>query len=334
MKPAHALTVLVATAAGGIAVVAALDRHRAAVPPRCQGERFDLLTAPGGRSPYIRLAADGRTGAFLLDYGTTASSLSQDVFQPEMTGGGKIVIDQFSLPSFPSGRFNRAKYDIAPAPPGGQLGVIGTDFLSLLTADFRFRDGGGDVVLGTKPCNGDLLRARGMIAVRETGFFSSDPRRVQMGRGNVPVLFLRIGMVSAWAQIDTGYDDREYPPSIDINEALYRLLSAGGIGLQRVGDSRVITCEGGETREAYRAAAGNVTLTTDSGHEISALADVALIRKAANACGGIADLSEPAAQLGVSILARLGAVVFDPMSETVWVAPTGTPNQLQYEYYN
>jgi hypothetical protein len=98
------LATLVAVAVGGIAVVMSLDRHFTATPPRCEGQSFDLVTAPGGRSPYIRLAVDGRTGPFLLDYGATTSS----------------------LPSFPTGQFNQAKYAIDSAPPGGQLGVIGS----------------------------------------------------------------------------------------------------------------------------------------------------------------------------------------------------------------
>jgi hypothetical protein len=86
MKPEYLLATLVAVAVGGIAVVTSLDRHFTATPPRCEGQSFDLVTAPGGRSPYIRLAVDGRTGPFLLDYGATTSS----------------------LPSFPTGQFNQA----------------------------------------------------------------------------------------------------------------------------------------------------------------------------------------------------------------------------------
>jgi hypothetical protein len=44
-----------------------------------------------------------------------------------------------------------------------------------------------------------------------------------------------------------------------------------------------------------------------------------LIVKPANACGGIADLSEPAAQLGASFLSLFGAVIFDPKTTTVWL---------------
>jgi hypothetical protein len=99
MKPEYVLATLVAVVVIGIAIVTSLDQHFTATPPRCEGQSFDLVTAPGGRSPYIRLAADRRTGPFLLDYGATTSSLSRDVFQADPAGGGKVVINKFSLPS-------------------------------------------------------------------------------------------------------------------------------------------------------------------------------------------------------------------------------------------
>ncbi len=322
MKPEHVLATLVAVVVCGAAVIASPMRQGtsdpATLPLRCEGQSFDLLTAQGGFAPYIVLTADGRTGPFLLDYGATASSLSSDVFRPQ-TAGMKVIVNSFSLPSFPGGQFNSEQYLIAEMPRGGQLGIIGTDFLSLLSADFRFRAGAGDVVLGTKPCDAPALRARGLIAVHQSGFFSSDPSRIKAGRGNIPVLFVSIGPVSAWAQIDTGYDDRSFPPSIDVNEALYRQLSER-VALERVGEIGVATCEGVETREVYRTGSA-IAISSDSGDKIADLVNVSLIRKPANACGGIANLSEPAAQLGVSIVARLGSVVFDPRSETVWVAP-------------
>ena len=41
--------------------------------------------------------------------------------------------------------------------------------------------------------------------------------------------------------------------------------------------------------------------------------------KSANACGGIADMAEPAAQLGASFLGLFGDVIFDPRNATVWL---------------
>ena len=61
--------------------------------------------------------------------------------------------------------------------------------------------------------------------------------------------------------------------------------------------------------------------------------DFHLIVKRPNACGGIADMAEPAAQLGASFLRLFGTIVFDPKNATVWLdaaagkSPEAAPNQ-------
>jgi hypothetical protein len=284
------------------------------------------LRVPGGHAPYIALRVDGHAKTFLLDYGATASSLAKDAFDSGRADNGKVTLLNFALPSFSTGHFDLARYWIGRQPPGGQFGVIGTDFLSLLTADFAFLDGPdgdriGDVVIGAQPCDADMLRARGMIPVRQAVAFSSDPRRLAQSAPNVPVLNLRIGGMTVPAQIDTGYDDTRYSPSIDINEALYRALRATGVVLEPQGESATSTCEGTATREVFGVPGATITLDADDGRQIRALHNVKLIRKTANGCGGIADMQAPAAQLGASIISSLGAIVLDPKSETVWVGP-------------
>ncbi len=286
---------------------------------RCGGERFKIQTAGNGSSPYIELAADKRKGAFLLDYGTTLSSVSLDVFQTSPVRSSDIDIENLSLPSFRSGHFRLAKYWISGPPDGGQMGIIGTDFLSLLMADFSFRDGQSDVVLSASPCDREVLRERGMIAVRQTGFFSSDLHQLAPGMANVPVLYLDIGGVRVPAQIDTGYDDVVRRPSIDINEALYNMLASAGIRLEARGGSHVATCSGIVANAVYAAPETKIFLTTREGEKIREIRGASLVRKIVNGCGGIADMRASEAQLGASIVSDLGSLVFDPRSEIVWV---------------
>jgi hypothetical protein len=132
---------------------------------------------------------------------------------------------------------------------------------------------------------------------------------------------IKIGGVATWAQFDTGYDDGSLRSSIEINDALYDRLMAAGVPLHWDGDLRVSTCNGFATRQVYDMPDGEITLRSDDGHEILKLTDAKFIRKTVNACGGIANLTTPAAQLGASVIARLGSVVFDPKSEIVWVHP-------------
>ena len=317
-----------ALAAGGLAALL-LAGALALLPARwqlpglsashaCDGVTFPLQSVPGGLSPYITLTAGGRTGAFLLDYGATSSSLSADAFAPAREGD--VVREAFTLPSFASGAFSVAKYYGGRAPASGQLGIVGTDFLSLLNADFTFRDGGGgDVRLGPRSCS-DALGASGLIAVSQAGFFSHDPSHLPPGRPNVPVLYLRIGNVRTWAQIDTGYDDTVLRPSIDINEALYQQLLVSGLALEPDRQLALTTCEGREQRQVLKVKDAKVTVETHTGTVIRELPAPHLIRKSRNGCGGIATMDAPAAQLGASVLTLLGRVVFDPKAEKIWVA--------------
>ena len=285
---------------------------------RCTGHRFAVETVRGGSAPYVQLTADGKRGAFLIDYGTTHSTLSALHFGNRTNGGS---ISQFDLPTFPAAQFSLAQYRLLRTPAGGQLGVIGTDFLSLLTVDFKYRPFHRSAVISGAVCDPDLLSRRKLVPIRQTGFFSSNPARLSPGRLNVPVVFLKIGPVMTWAQIDTGYDDVEQQPSIDINEALYAKLAAAGVKMESAGVMQVATCAGTESRSSYITP--EVSVVTESGVNVRRLGRAHLVRKSNSSCGGIANMLEPAAQVAASLLATLREVVFDPRNETVWVAGEG-----------
>lgn len=229
-------------------------------------------------------------------------------------------IADFSLPTFRTGRFDLAEYALIRQPPGGQLGIVGTDFLSLLTADFSFDRTGGDVVLSAESCDSAILRSRGMVAISQAGFFSSDINRVSRDLPNVPMLPLRIGGVSTWAQVDTGYDDTAFALSVDINEALFEELQSAGVALVRVGEVGVTTCAGDEVRDVYEAP-GVIAVVDGSGASLRQLNHVKLVRKRTRSCGGIASMPRPAAQIGATALRQFGSIVFDPKAERVWILP-------------
>ena len=287
---------------------------------RCSGEVFRIVHVDGGNAPYIRLSADRHAGAFLLDYAATHSTLSR-VRVGAARDLNVLNVASFSLPGFPTGRFLLTNYPHKLAPRGGQIGVVGTDFLSLLTADFSFRANESDVVLSTAVCDETRLRKRGLVPVAQTGFFSSTPDRRAGTRANIPVVFLRLGSLVTWAQVDTGYDDFAAPLSIDINDALYAGLQSAGVALRRKSDIMVSTCAGLELRRTY--AMPDVTIQSETGRPIRRLRDVTLLRKSSTACGGIARRTEPAAQIAASVLRRIGEIVFDPKSERIWLRPDG-----------
>ncbi len=278
----------------------------------CGGRRYPRIAVPNGASPYVELTADGKTGPFLIDYGATRSALSADAFPgPE----GAVRKSTISLPGIEEALFHLARYDLLLQPEQGQLGVIGADLLSRLTVELT----PSAVVLDAEPCRPQALIARGLTPVDQTGFFASDPAKIDPRRPDVPVVFLRLGDVRAFAQIDTGYDDLAYGRSVDINQALFERLVQSGIKLDRAGDSDVWTCDGHERWPRYRLKDRPLTIENEHGMPIVQTDDFHLIVKRANGCGGIAEMAEPAAQLGASFLRLFGTVVFDPKNATVWL---------------
>jgi hypothetical protein len=211
----------------------------------CGGRPYPRISAANGASPYVELTADGMTGPFLLDYGATRSSLSAAVFPgPE----GSIRTSAISLPGVEKADFHLARYDLMLQPGKGQLGVIGDDLLSRLTVQLTE----STAFLGADSCRPEALVARGLTPVAQDGFFSSDSSKVRAGLPNVPVAFLRLGKVRAWAQIDTGYEDFVYSRSIDINQALFDRLVGSGVEIIPIDGIDVWTCEGRERRSVYR----------------------------------------------------------------------------------
>lgn len=284
----------------------------------CGGRSYARISVPSGASPYVELAADGVRGPFLLDYGATRSSLSAAVFSgPD----GSTKTAAVSLPGIERADFHLARYYLMLQPGKGQLGVIGDDLLSRLTVQLTE----STAFLSTESCRPEALLARGLTPVAQNGFFSSDPSKVSAGLPNVPVVFLRLGDVRVWAQIDTGYEDFVYSRSVDINQALFDRLVASGAKLDRVEDIDIWTCDGREHRPVYRIRGRPLIIEDQEGKKIVETEEFHLVVKPANSCGGIADMKEPAAQLGASFLNLFGTVIFDPRNTTVWLGGPREP---------
>jgi hypothetical protein len=279
----------------------------------CGGQRYALSTVPNGASPYIRLTAKGKSGHFLLDYGSTRSSLTATVFA---SSHGSLGAGDLSVPGFKGGQFALERGGFSSLPSGQVLGTIGTDLLSQLSVQFT----AGSAYLGNGACPGDRLRALGFVAINQHGFFSSNMAAIDPGHANVPVVYVSFGGVRTFAQLDTGYDDLRYLHTIDINQALFDRLMASGTELEQLGELRLETCEGSETRKVYRMKNRHAVIEDERAHPILVTSDVYLSLKKPNGCGGIAAMSVPAAQLAASFLESFGTIIFDSKTETVWLA--------------
>jgi hypothetical protein len=275
----------------------------------CGGEHFKIETVPGGASPYIGLRVLGVTGQFLLDYGATRSSLSAPAFGA--TEGAEVTAT-VPLGDAIEGAFLMRRYNLVSEPEDHQIGVIGTDLLSHLSVELTEQT----AFISARPCSADAMQAHGLVAIDQTPFFGAD--RAASGLPNVPIVFLRLGALHAFAQIDTGYDDKVFERSVDINERLFEDLLKSGADLRHVADIGVATCEGQETRRVYTMDT-RLVVETQVAQPIAAISRFHLIVKPASGCGGIGAMSQPAAQLGASFLRDFVPIVFDPLARKVWI---------------
>jgi hypothetical protein len=183
--------------------------------PSCGGHRYNLVGVSDGGppyAPYVELNADSVSGRFLLDYGATKSSISARTF-----AASNGAIASLSIPRYTPRFFELKRYADRLQP--AQIGVIGVDLLSTLAVELN----GNTAFLSEMQCKPEQLRARRLIPIAQKGFFSSRPSTGNKLQ-NVPVVFVRLGVMRTWAQIDTGYEDFVYAHSIDINQAFFEQL--------------------------------------------------------------------------------------------------------------
>jgi hypothetical protein len=129
--------------------------------------------------------------------------------------------------------------------------------------------------------------------------------------------------------IDSGFDDRVYTHSVNINLALLNAVNQDGLHLVRARKIPVIhleTCvsDANETVTAYKLQKGDaLEWISTSGVPVRSDQDAIFFLKEvpeeAMICGGIGTWEIPAAQVGASFLRDMGTVIFNPETQRVWM---------------
>ncbi|WP_437947436.1 hypothetical protein WME98_42755 [Sorangium sp. So ce296] len=299
----------------------------------CHGEKRPLVIS--SQMPYAVARVGAAEGHFLLDFGTTASTIDPQGFAggvvPEPVAGSADRFADFDFYG-PWGTVRLTVQDHSGIQGTvRQAGILGTDFLSLHAFTLDFEDGAVYRADAGALCPDEILRAEGMKPLWTAGYYSSDLAAVQAGFPNVPTVPARIGAAQAVAQLDTGYDDAVYRRSVNINRAFLAAIEAAGIDLEPVPEAAMSlsTCVPGQAEQvsAYRILRGApFELVSTDGSAAVAAQDVMLFLKdtppEARQCGGIGTWSIPAAQVAASFYADARRLVFDPVTSRVWM---GTP---------
>ena len=327
---------------GGDGGVTAPDATTTGVLPACLGTSIPIVITTGPHASLaVGAAPSAYVGSFLVDYATTGSTIELAAFTAPGPAAKKCN------PQLKGQLCTFADLDFFG--PWGEITlrtsnatILGTDFLAhgIYTLDYMHKRMLHVASKGAACADASLVAA-GLAPLSTVGFFASDlsmlkaqqdieaaaPSGLQVA--NVPVVPVTIAGTAALAQLDTGFDDKVVPHSINVNVALLDAVNAASPGAllrDPASDLSLSTCAGvSEPAEAYHFAAGQGFDLVDADGAVArswATATVFVKRTPAAAikCGGIGTWSVPAAQIGTSFFSDLGVLVFDPYASRVWVA--------------
>ena len=287
----------------------------------------------GSLMPYTKVTVGNAEGFFLIDFGTTASTIDINGFingKPLLVANTSNRFDNFDFfGTWGTVTLNIQDHsNIQGLGDIKEAGILGTDFLSLNSFLLDYTNSKilrGDI---NSMCTDSMLKHNGFKATSTAGFFSNDLKKLNStGTANIPTIPIKIGNAAALAQIDPGFDDRFYRHSININQAFFNSIVESGIILVEnpATDFTLSTCIPGiqEKVKAYKLP-NNVSfsITGIDGDPIIIHSDVNIFQKQtpveAKSCGGIGSWTVPGAQLGASFLIDAKQVFFDPFNGKVW----------------
>lgn len=296
----------------------------------CFGEKSELKLSQ--TTSYIKVKVGLTEGYYLIDYGTTRSTIDTNNFingKPKLSNGTTNKFDNFDF----FGSWGTVVLDVQDhSNINGlagfkQAGILGTDFLALniFTLDLEnsllYRAGVNSF------CSDKVLKALGFKASSTRGYFSNDYNNLNNCATNIPTVPIKIGKISAIAQIDPGYNDFRFKHSLNINQALYDALLEANIKLIENPAANLLlsTCVNNlvEPVKAYKLPVGtSFSITSVDGNPILLTSDINIFLKQtpsqAISCGGIGAWKIPAAQIGASFLIDNKKVIFDPFKSKVW----------------
>jgi hypothetical protein len=302
-----------------------------------------------GQEPYVDLHAGAVDGYFVLDFGSTFSSIDPTAFaSPGISTSGcdptqwgsQCTVSGFEFFSSSPGSVSLTIEDYSSITGfPRQAGIIGTDFMTEKAITLDYKDGLVFASDSSGFCKDSALTDAGFALLTTAGYYENDTTLLdpasdtdssaQSGNvPNVPTVHVSIGGSIANAQLDTGYDDAITPYSININEAFFNaIMSASPAPLVRDTslDTSLSTCTGvSEEVTGYRVASGGSLdfLAVDGSVARSYTSPAIFVKHnpaSASSCGGIGTWTTPGAQVAASYFNDMGTMIFDPFYARVWV---------------
>jgi hypothetical protein len=306
-------------------------------PVLCPGETVPLDISAASK-PFVRMRLGGHEGNFLIDTGATGSRVDAGLFG--VTAGSKITLGGSSLPTLDGGAFDAV--DMSPeqpfAPAGGHAGTIGADILSTRTVEFHYESASPYLVLSAQRCGGHVFEAAGFVPILQRGFGASGTwlsrltswwfasRAGITDRANLPIIYARIGAVSAPLWLDSGWGlGATRHMLLLINDAILARLRDAGVAMKGAGGVINSDCQGNRGEDAlWQVEREPLIFTTEDGTPLFESGPPTLQLRGKSPCGTIGNWPEPIGTVGALFLPRWSTVVLDGPNQRVWVRKVGT----------
>ena len=290
--------------------IAALAASARADPqPVCGGLTVPLHLDQSG-SPIAHLALAGKEGDFLIDTGSTISIVDADAFG--ILPHQRVTLKGFSLPTVAEGSFQVWDW------LAHDRSIIGTDILRTRTVEIHYGPSEPYLALSEGSCAAAALEGAGFARIDQKGFYGAESRR----KPNLPVVFVRIGRVTALFYLDTGRGDFTDGGLLAISEPYHDLLAKDGVAMDHVRTSHVSDCRGEDSEaEVVRTPGGRMAiLSRVGGAEVASYdAPPLMVLPEGAVCGNRNAPTQPFGLIGASFLRKWGTVIIDPFAQALWI---------------
>jgi hypothetical protein len=313
----------------------------------CAGTAMPITLSDG--QPYVDLSVGSQKGEFVLDFGSTFSSIDLTAFAslPPTTGcntsdvGGLCSVANFAFFGPPMTTQLTAENYSGVTGSVRQAGIVGTDLLRGFVFTIDYAGGHAYASTPTSFCSSGALATAGLVALSAAAFYENQPTLLESLTDvddagsptfvvpDVPTVPVALAGVHALAQLDTGFADTPGSLSVNINSAFFSAITAakpGALVRDASLDETLTTCvEGvGQPIQGYTLAVGTTFALEGAGGTAARTYSKATVYlkepvAAASSCGGISTWSVPAAQMGASFYLDMQTIVFDPYGARVLV---------------
>jgi len=195
--------------------------------------------------------------------------------------------------------------------------IIGTDILRTRTVEIHYGPSTPYLALSEGPCAAAALEGAGFVRIDQKGYYGIG----ETHKPALPVVFVRIGRVTAPFFLDTGRADFGDGGLLAVSEPYHDLLEKDGVAMRHASTSHISDCRGEDSEaQVVRTSEPLTILARAGGAELAHYDSPPLmVLPEGSVCGNRNAPTQPFGLIGSSFLRKWGTVIIDPFAQALWI---------------